>query len=124
MKQLKFLIIVCLLFLSCNDSTNTSSTSLTDDHFLGTWVYLDQVPATTQNDNTMAGQTCKITKIESTNESYKVDILGYHEILFAKTNDSTLKAIANNMEIKYKESNQHIIYLFNANSGMEFYRLK
>jgi len=123
------LTLICLLFLSCNNSANTTSdddSATTDTNFLGTWVYSNQVPVVTQKDGSMNGSTCIISRVPGTLESYSVDILNNTGILFTKLNDSTLKGVAAKFLIKYNSSNQHIIYLFNAHKidGMEYYKLK
>ncbi len=122
--------IICLLLLSCNNSANTTNTdnnpSITDGNFLGTWVFSNEVPVASNRDNTMNGTTCAISKVPGTKESYSVDILKTTDILFTKQNDSTLKGVSSDFIIRYKTSDQHIIYQFNSNSkdGIEYYRLK
>jgi len=119
MKELIFFsVIVCFLFTACSNFKNT------DDKFLGTWVFLNEIPKSAQRDNSMEGVTCKITKIENTDESYSVDFLRYEGIVFTIKNDSTLKAINADIQIKYIESDQHLIFEINPNDGIELYKLK
>ncbi len=119
MKQFIFpLIIICLLFLSCNNVGKT------DDRFLGTWVFSNAVPESSLHDGSMEGSTCKITKVDGSKESYSVDILSYQGVLFSKENDSTLKGVDADFTIKYTESNQHIVFQISSTRGMEYYKLK
>jgi len=129
--KLKITIIICYLFLlSCNVSaptqSNNSTSSNTDDVFSGTWVYSNEYPKKIDKDNSMDGSTCIIRKVEGTEQSYYVDVLNDQDDLFTKEDDSTLKSVTANFQIRYSQQNQHIIYKFYADSlnGIEYYKLK
>lgn len=115
-----FFMLLPISFYSCDNPQELTNTTIdTDSRFVGVWKY----DATMDKDQSMAGITARLSKVEATNETYYFDYLN-SLMMFSKKDDSTLIGVDNRFNLHYDSNSDRLILDGFHGAHNEFIKLK